>query len=222
MLHPLEEPLKMAFPLHRWLAEDREEAYSDWLVWILEQLGSARHVGYVLWGEEMPGFSLSDQRCSVEREVWVPEGHPGRSGRLDCVIRIGEEAIILVEVKVVWAEWADLGKNRGYRQWLDSQPFPIRKAYLLATGGDRHLYEGDFELVTWGAICRRLRRLIPELAAEGRPTLAALTGGFVGAVEQNLLGLPSLVWLERGDESLTALVRRSEVMAATNYFRQLL
>lgn len=59
MLHPLEEPLKMPFSLHRWLATDREEAYSDWLVWILEQLGPARRVGYVLSREQMPGtFTL--------------------------------------------------------------------------------------------------------------------------------------------------------------------
>jgi len=130
MLHPIGEPLTMSFPLHRWLAGDREEAYFDWLAWILQELGSARRIGYVLCGEEVSELSRCGERCSVEREVWVPEGHPGRSGRLDCIVRIGNQAVILIEVKVVSAESADTSKNQGYRQWLDSQPVPLRRPYL--------------------------------------------------------------------------------------------
>jgi len=220
-LHPIGEPLRMSFPLNRWLAGDREEAYSDWLAWILEEIGSADRVGYVLCGEEVPEQLLGcGQRCSVEREVWVPEGHSEHRGRLDCVVRFGDQAVILLEVKMVSAEAADRGKNAGYGQWLDSQPVPLRKAYLVATEGAARLYEGGFELLTWGEICRRLRRLIPEFVTEGRLILAALVGGFVGAVEQNLLGVPSLAWLGRDDDGGTALVLRSQVAAATTYLNQ--
>jgi len=221
-LRPVGEPLRMTFPLQRWLAPDREEAYSDWLAWILAELRSFRHLGYILAGENVEELTAAGQWYSVEREVWVPAGHPGRSGRVDCVIRDGNEAVMLLEVKVVPAESADLGKNRGYKEWLDSQPAPLRKAYLVATAGDKRLYEGGFELVTWGEVCGRLRRLLPELVAEGRLVLAALTGAFVGAVEQNLLGIPSLAWLAGGGESGAALVRRSEVLAATDYLSRVL
>lgn len=220
-LHPIGEPLRMSFPLNRWLAGDREEAYSDWLAWILEEIGSAGRIGYVLCGKEVPEQILRyGQRCSVEREVWVPEGHPGHRGRLDCVVWFGDQAVILLEVKVVSAEAADRGKNAGYGQWLDSQPVPLRKAYLVATEGAARLYEWGFELLTWGEICRRLRRLIPEFVTEGRLILAALVGGFVGTVEQNLLGVPSLAWLGEDEDSGTALVLRSQVTAATTYLNQ--
>lgn len=223
MLHPIGEPLKMSFPLHRWLAGDREEAYSDWLAWILEELGSPERVGYVLCGEKAPNeLRICGGRCSVEREVWVPEGHPGRSGRLDCVVRFGNQALILLEVKSVNAESADTSKNEGYRRWLDSQPVPLRRAYLVATGGARQIYEGGFELVTWGDICRRLRHLIPHLVAEGRLLLAALVGGFVGAVEQNLLGVPSLAWLDLDACGVVALVLRSQVEAAVDYLNSII
>src|SRR5664279_1968883 len=38
ILRPLGEPLLIDFGLHRWLKEEREEAYSDWLAWIVGQL----------------------------------------------------------------------------------------------------------------------------------------------------------------------------------------
>lgn len=169
---------------------------------------------------ELSHCSERSERCSVEREVWVPKGHPGCSGRLDCVVRIGNHAVIVLEVKVVSAEEADRNKNQGYKQWLDSQPIPLRKAYLVATDGAERLYEGGFELLTWGDICHRLRHLIPELVAEGRLVLAALVGGFVGAVEQNLLGVPSLAWLGQDDNGVVALMLRSQVVAATGYLNQ--
>jgi hypothetical protein len=41
---PLADPLATDFGAHRWLSADREEAYSDWLGWILEQIGDAERV----------------------------------------------------------------------------------------------------------------------------------------------------------------------------------
>lgn len=42
------DPLLCDLGLHRWLAKDREEAYSDWLAWVLEQLGDTDAVFRVL------------------------------------------------------------------------------------------------------------------------------------------------------------------------------
>src|SRR5689334_2146074 len=35
-LTPLRDPLALNLGEHRWLSEDREESYSDWLAWILQ------------------------------------------------------------------------------------------------------------------------------------------------------------------------------------------
>jgi hypothetical protein len=37
-LAPLEDPLFVDLGLHRWLSNEREEAYSDWLEWVVKQL----------------------------------------------------------------------------------------------------------------------------------------------------------------------------------------
>jgi hypothetical protein len=37
-LKPFADPLWTDFGTHRWLKADREEAYSDWLAWIVENL----------------------------------------------------------------------------------------------------------------------------------------------------------------------------------------
>src|SRR5438270_6206210 len=37
LLEPFGDPLEVDFGAHRWLAGDREEAYSDWLQWIIQQ-----------------------------------------------------------------------------------------------------------------------------------------------------------------------------------------
>jgi|HubBroStandDraft_4_1064222.scaffolds.fasta_scaffold1138245_1 hypothetical protein len=38
LLDPLRDPLHVDAGLNRWQRNDHEEAYSDWLAWILEQL----------------------------------------------------------------------------------------------------------------------------------------------------------------------------------------
>src|SRR5438876_3763644 len=43
-LHPLEDPFDLDLGVHRWLAAEREEAYSDWLQWVIEQVKKARLV----------------------------------------------------------------------------------------------------------------------------------------------------------------------------------
>ena len=42
-LAPLSDPLRFSFWKHRWLdlRGEREESYSDWLAWLLEEMGSA-------------------------------------------------------------------------------------------------------------------------------------------------------------------------------------
>src|SRR5438477_11146537 len=37
-LAPLQDPFDVDLGVHRWLADDREESYSDWLQWVVEHL----------------------------------------------------------------------------------------------------------------------------------------------------------------------------------------
>ncbi len=213
-LSPLHDPLRMTFGLNRWLAGDREEAYSDWLAWVFAELASYERVGRVLYGDSLPeGFPKCKERYSADREVWVP------SGRLDCVLGFGDQVIIVIEVKVIGADSADTVKQKGYSEWLGGQQATFKGSVLIATNGDPEKdYEG-FELVLWEDVCKRLRKLLPELIREGEFITASLIAGFVGAVEQNLCALPSLVWIGAEHEAAQALRSMDRLEAAVKYIR---
>jgi hypothetical protein len=70
LLDPLEDPFDLDFDLHRWLAIDREEAYSDWLAWVVRQAKTAERV-FTLFGRELPPGLPASQEARVDREVWV-------------------------------------------------------------------------------------------------------------------------------------------------------
>ena len=43
-LSPLSDPLLEDYGVHEWLSRSREEAYSDWLAWVLRQIKEPRDV----------------------------------------------------------------------------------------------------------------------------------------------------------------------------------
>ena len=87
---PIGDPFKLDFGLNCWLAAEREEAYSDWIAWILQELGR-RRTELLLLGDE--AFSI-DGDCKTDREIWVPEGHEGQHGRLYCVVYFPDTVMI--------------------------------------------------------------------------------------------------------------------------------
>ncbi len=185
-LRPLDDPLQVDFGLHRWLSEDREESYSDWLHWILAQLKNPELVFEVL-GIDQPA---TVSRCSglpfsVTREEVIQQG------RLDLVVRYGTEALVLIEVKVSSAEDSDTEKNEGYSLWLRQQCYNFRHSILICTDAQQPDYRG-FVPVRWAEVCVNLRRMIPKLLVRGRAVLSAMILAFVGAIEQNLLAFPHL------------------------------
>jgi hypothetical protein len=96
------DPLLCNLGLHRWLAKDREESYSDWLAWTLEQLGDAQAVLRILGVEDAEFQSLcSGGTFVVEREAFVQEGSPDHEGKIDLLVHFGEpeQALLGVEVK---------------------------------------------------------------------------------------------------------------------------
>ncbi len=208
-LKPLQEPLKLNLGVHRWLSKEREEAYSDWFAWTIQELATPDFVAEVFYGEKVRDAGITDVKkllackagCTVDREVWIPQGHQGQAGRLDCLIKFGNDIIIVAEIKMGSADDADTEKQKGYSIWLEQQEAAFKKGFLIATDGKVDDYCG-FQLLLWRSVCKRLRKFLPELNKQGRIITSALIAGFACAVEQNILGLPSLEWLPHYKEHL--------------------
>lgn len=185
-LNPIRDPLTLNFGMNRWLSSDREEAYSDWIAWILREIGR-RHAERLLLGTETVHM---DDYCETSREVWVPEGHDGHAGRLDCVVNFAD-TIIVLELKTGSAVSADTAKHEGYAKWLKERTERRRVALLLAT----EVNETDkfgFRPMAWDKFTKGLRNLLPYLIAENKVLLACIVASFIGAVEQNILGFPAI------------------------------
>jgi hypothetical protein len=193
LLERSQNQLKFADPLlcdlgtHRWLAKDREESYSDWLAWVLEQLGNGDAVLRVLGIQNQklqPVCSRSKYR--VEREAFVEEGSADCEGRIDLLLHFGEpeEALVGVEVKT-WDESYD--KQRGYLRSL-RRSCCNTECVLLAIPAVSA--ESCFEFVPrrWQDLSMALRREIAwYVERHDRNSIAAMMCGFVAAIEQNLL-----------------------------------
>jgi hypothetical protein len=222
-LTPFADPLRVSFGLHRWLAADREEAYSDWLAWTLSQVGRAEPIGKLLLGASAPTeLSRVAAPCECDREVWVPTGHKDRSGKIDCVLRFGGEALIVIEVKVRGAEGADTVKQQGYYEWLGAQQQALRRPVLLAVSGDQGKEYDRFPFTSWEQFCHRLRALVPILMKTRHLELtgAAAILGFIGAVEQNLIGLTSLAWLRSDVRRGSVLPMLPELQRTADYLHR--
>ena len=193
-LAPLEDPFDVDLGLHRWLKDEREEAYSDWLEWVVQQILEILGPKQVfeLFDLKPPEAVLESREWDVQRECCVPHGHPDQEGRLDLVIRFRENAIIVVEVKKGDAEGADTDKHRGYSRWIEEQNYPHKYAVLLAASAEEEDYKG-FPFRSWATVCVEMRRLAIEIYKEGRAMTAAMVLAFVAAVEQNLLGFSSKI-----------------------------
>jgi hypothetical protein len=187
ILVPLGDPLLVNFGVHRWLASEREPCYSDWLAWIVNQITDANCV-LGLFRMESQVWSERPQSgpLRVDREF------PIEGGILDLLIRHAGRPIGIVEVKVTSAEQADLTALPLYRDWLLAQIGALPRGHLtlLATEGKTGDYH-SFGLLCWSQLCLALRRLAKRFIVQEKLVAAAMTLGFVGAVEQNLLGFSS-------------------------------
>jgi len=178
----LRDPLVVDAGLNRWLREDREEAYSDWLAWILQQL-TAMEVFRILGidDSELP-VNAGSNKLSVEREYFIS------AGRLDLLLTLDQSVLIVVEVKKSSAENAETAKQAGYFGWLHSQPHGYRKGLLLITDASEEDYE-QFSPIRWSDLCLRLRDLLLRLETNLDLVKKAMILAFVSAVETNLLNL---------------------------------
>jgi len=168
------DPLDLDYGAHRWLKGSREEAWSDWLAWILSQDGNSRHV-LRLFGLD-PALAAA-ATCNVEREVWT------RYGRPDMVVRFGAKTLV-VEIKTV----SEVRENQldDYPDWLKTQDDPFEFVLLLAVDEPENLPTG-WQFCSWENVSMGLRDWASGWLREKRQIHAALTLALCGAVEQNLL-----------------------------------
>lgn len=191
MLAPLGEPLvALDFAEHRWVAAGREEAYSDWLQWIMAQANPPEVLR--VFGVRDPEVISACAGCEVTvvRERWVPEGHEGSSGRLDLEIQLGDVALLVIEVKLGEADSADTEKGMGYCHSVEAehQDRRIKRFVILVLNAADEDYHG-FRPRLWADVCVELRLIAVRLCAQSEYLRAATILAFVVAVEQNILGL---------------------------------
>jgi hypothetical protein len=197
-LAPFGEPLRVDFGTHRWLRDDREESYTAWLGWIIEQIKEPDLV-FRLFGIEGHAAANAARGAvfrGADREVPILEN----TRRRDLVLRYEGQVLVVVEVKVTDADSAETAKQAEYSGWMREQPEPFQRAILLATDASKEEYEG-FHFVSWGHVCIELRRIARRYCST-RPIVAAMILAFVSAVERNLLRMslpesdaPAISWM---------------------------
>jgi hypothetical protein len=170
------DPLAVDFGTHRWLREEHELGYSDWLAWLLEQRGDSGAV-LSLFGVE-PG-TLAGTPCEVHRETCVPEG------RLDLELRCDGTAALAVEIKTTSEPDGD--QLERYLQWLSREKRPLGLV-LLAVSKPESLVSNNWSFQPWQDVTSGLRTWAAEWCEQDQLMQAAMTLAFCGAVEQNLLG----------------------------------
>jgi hypothetical protein len=187
-LYPLSDPLDLRFPLHRQLSACREEVYSDWLQWVLQQAADAdtRLIGRILGSANQERFAKSQEPIGVDREEPVEHGHNDQTGRLDIVVRQGSAWLAVVEVKTRDYSYFDLEKHKGY---LKSVPPGTDLIFLSVDQPDSDLF--GFRFLPWADVCLALRGISSSLLEPEQILSTALILAFVGAVEKNLLGFVS-------------------------------
>lgn len=134
-LAPLSDPLHLPFAGNRWLdiQREREESYSDWLAWLLEQMDPTKEV-LRIFGLEGSAFGafVGKEKCRIYREegFWTTNDE---FKRLDIVVRFGEIATLLVEVKIRELEAAGGADNLpAYLRWLEREmPDPRGRCSVL-------------------------------------------------------------------------------------------
>jgi len=218
LLEPLGEPHEHNIGLNRWLARTREEEYSNWLKWLFEQI-TAGELMKILSLEQQLG--LQDDKdlgesVSVVREYWVPEGHDGQSGRIDLTLKLGDWALVTVEVKKDDADTSDTKKQLGYRKSIEREFRHVRKMafVLLAATSSKRVVHG-FTFHSYEAFSRNLRRLAIAWMKGQHFSLykAAMTLTLAATIESNLLHLS----VQKSSFTPETLTYFNEFLGKTDY-----
>jgi hypothetical protein len=178
-----------------------ENAYSDWLQWLLGARGDAgqllqrRILGALLpRSAPLPRFEL------VERETSVRVGHPGHRGRLDIVLEAPRRRhAIVIEAKVRAPNQQELLKQAGYVDSYSERHVGWTMGFSLLVPEVESLAGLDtrgFTPAPWRGVALVLRQLACTGSLSAEPRLEAIAAALCCAVEAKLLGLPIAIWRE--------------------------
>jgi hypothetical protein len=181
---PLPDPLTIDLGLHRWLKSQREESYSDWLQWVLQQLDNPASVAK-LFGLPLPSL---EGPVSIEREVQV-RGIGGDCGRLDLLVRLAGQVLCVVEVKTRGYADEDLLKHDLY---LACAEVPRGTPALFLAPEANEVNLRGFTFVSWADLTQRLRAQLPAVVDRKGLCVGAMCLAFVSSVERNLCGFAGL------------------------------
>jgi len=191
---PLADPLSVDFGVHRWLSSEREEAYSDWFGWLLDQIKDARQVLRILGVKEATLLrACASEEPLIKREFVLPNG----GGRLDLLVEFGNRLLSIVEIKTKWFdEDAVREQLTRYAGWTQKCARPTHCCFVAVDSTELEMPLG-FELLPWRELSLRLREQALEWIQESKTgpvncshlVRSAMTLAFCGAVEQNLLAL---------------------------------
>jgi hypothetical protein len=182
------EPLRVDYGMHRWLRDECEPAYSDWLQWLVETIGRRDWIGSLLGipADSHIIHAATPKVSAVEREVPVCQEDDGALvGFLDLDIWFGDAARIVVELKTFDQSFE---KQLRYKEALDVGDVETEFVLLTKDHPDTETVFG-FRTRNWESFCLEARRLVPAVAQDRGVVVASLMLAFIGAVEQNVLQL---------------------------------
>jgi hypothetical protein len=172
----VDDPFAVDLGMHRWLKRSREETYSDWLQWLLEGRSASDIVQ--LFGLSSAGPTVA--QCHVEREYVIP------GGRIDLLVS-WEGFSLLVEVKTSGAMASHQWES--YLSWLGKRAG--RVAAVLLAVDEPDVVPDEWQFCSWSSVVTSLRDWSAGGLASSIQMKDVMTLAFVGAVEQNILGLRS-------------------------------
>ena len=185
-LSPLGEPLELDLGVHRRLKSEREEAYSDWLAWVLSHLTSGEIADLFF----IPADLITDRKSPALKII--PEytvNHEGKSGRIDVLVKFPGNTALVLERKKGSIDGADTEKQEKI-YFPAMQKIGMNCHYvLLVTDNDKAGQERHkFTVIDYATLCRKLRCWAVEAIKSKKPLiLVAMALAFVGAIEANLL-----------------------------------
>jgi len=179
---------------HRWLSSEREEAYSDWFGWILEQIGDAGRILRLLGVRDGKLLqACASEKPVINREFKIPDGRP------DLVVEFGKRLLVIVRSNKVVRPGRSAGSTHEIRRWVPDPGIHYSKLSVILPLWSFGEFDcpSTFEPLPWRELTLRMREQAREWirASKNRPPdrndliRAAMTLAFCGAVEQNLLGL---------------------------------
>ena len=180
-------PLRFELMMQDVLLNAREEAYSAALGWSLGQLPFGRVVDVPGMNLKLPGSRWkTSEDWEYDPEAGVPEGHEGQSGRVDMEIRFKEKLVALIEIKTRGYTDFDTRKHIGYAKSGRERNEDVELIFIAVE--DLEIDRHAFSFLSWCDITAGLRKNARHVVDNRNYAVAATHLGFIGAVEQNLLG----------------------------------